>query len=117
MDTSLDPTRLFEIAKRNPEELERIRLREIEQLIGRAPEHLKARLRGLQFQIDCKRRLHATPLGSCIEISKMMLDSVYSLNEALNGRDPKPLPQNRQTAAILEFPTSAAAGLSNRQQG
>jgi hypothetical protein len=118
MDTStLDPEHLFQIAKLNPDELERIRLREVEQLIARAPEHLKARLRGLQFQIDCKRRLHSTPLGSCIEISKMMLDSVHTLNEALHGRDTTHCSGNRRAATVLEFPTSPVINRSNIQQG
>lgn len=99
-----DPQNLLEIAKRNPEELERIRLREIEQLISRAPDHLKPRLRGLQFQIDCKRKLHTNPLGSCIEISKMMLDSVAALNDALHGKDTKRPGNNCQNAEILTFP-------------
>lgn len=115
MNTFPDPEHLFELAKRNPEELESIRLREIEQLIKRAPEHLKARLRGLQFQIDCKRRAHSTPLGSCIEISKMMLDSVYSLNEALHGRDANPL-HKRQVGTILEFPSMTPARKSSMHQ-
>lgn len=101
----LDSEYLFEVAKRNPEELESIRQREVEQLIARAPEHLKARLRGLQFQIDCKRRLHRTPLGACIEISKLMLESVHSLNKALHGREPNELPLKVKAAKVLEFPS------------
>lgn len=115
MNTFPDPKYLFELAKRNPEELESIRLREVEQLIKRAPDHLKARLRGLQFQIDCKRKVHSTPLGSCIEISKMMLDSVYVLNEALHGRDTSPL-NKRQAGTVLEFPEVVIARKSNTHQ-
>lgn len=113
----LDPQNLMEIARSNPEELERIRVREVEQLISRAPAHLKQRLRGLQFQIDCKRRLHKTPLGACIEISKMMFDSVYSLNEALHGRDSEPY-ANKTQARLLEFPAAkVVSSTSNIQQG
>lgn len=115
MTTFPDSEYLFELAKSNPEELEKIRLQEVDQLIKRAPEHLKARLRGLQFQIDCKRKIHSTPLGSCIEISKMMLDSVYALNEALHGRDTVSL-QKRQTGTVVEFPSVGQLRKSSLQQ-
>jgi hypothetical protein len=111
-----EPEYLMELAKRDPEELERLRVQQINQLIESAPEHLKARLKGLQFQIDCKRRLHnKSPLGSCIEISRMMMDSLLSLNESLqslyvNEGDTKPSHPN---AMVLAFPKSSVA--SNAQ--
>lgn len=77
---------LIELAKTDPDKLEQLRLQEIETIIASAPQHLQRRLRGLQFQIDCQRRLHRTRLGACIAISRMMLDSVQQLQQAVNGK-------------------------------
>ncbi len=92
---------LIALAKTNPEALEQLRHQEIEKLIARAPEDLRRRLRGLQFQIDVKRRLHKSAMGACIELSKMMFDSVHELNDALQG-----LHQN-STAGINKQRTAA----------
>lgn len=99
---------LFELAKNNPAELERLRLREVEALIAGAPPHLQQRLRGLQFQVDCKRRLHPTPMGACIAISKMMLESMEKLHHALhNGSSLTINGEKRSTAAdIIRFPSA-----------
>ncbi len=103
---------LFELAKNNPEELERFRQREIEALISNAPPHLQRRLRGLQFQVDCKRRLHPTPMGACVAISQMMLLSMEKLNQALHcGQHLTSNGERRSSAAdIIRFPSSPRAG-------
>jgi len=75
---------LLRLAKENPEELERIRQAEIEALINSAPPEHQRRLKGLQFQIDCERQLHDTPMGACIAISRMMFESVNELQKSLN---------------------------------
>ncbi len=72
------------MAQENPEALERLRREHVEALIESAPEALKPRLRGLQFQIDSQRRLARTPLQSCINISRMMHDSFHTLRERLH---------------------------------
>jgi Protein of unknown function (DUF3135) len=96
---------LIALAKESPSQLEAFRLREVELLITSAPESIQRRLRGLQFQIDCKRRLHTSPMGACIELSQMMFDSVSQLNNALQGmRQAKGQPaQAPAAAAILPF--------------
>lgn len=76
---------LKNLAERSPEKLEEFRMREVEALINQAPERIKQRLRGLQFQVNCQLKLHKTPMGSCIAISKMMHDSLHKLNAVLNG--------------------------------
>lgn len=76
---------LIALGKESPSKLEAFRLKEVERLIASAPESIQRRLRGLQFQIDCKRRLHSSPMGACIELSQMMFDSVSQLNNALQG--------------------------------
>lgn len=82
-----DIEQLIALAQSDPEQLERIRQREIETLIARAPEHTRSRLRGLQFQIDCKRRLHKNSVGACLAITGMMMDSLQKLNQALHDHE------------------------------
>lgn len=100
---------LMKLAKNDPEGLERLRLEHIETLINSAPEPTQRRLRGLQFQIDCQRRLHKHPMGACLSISKMMMASLHRLNEALQidtgPRSPaQPSPAQTSPASVLAFP-------------
>ncbi len=80
-----DVETLIHMAKNDPAALEAFRQREIDALISSAPDGIQRRLRGLQFQIDAKRSLHSSPMGACIELSQMMFDAVYKLNDALQG--------------------------------
>jgi hypothetical protein len=73
------------LASENPEELERIKRDAIEELINSAPPSRQARLRGLQWSVDQKVSLHKCPLGSLIEVNKMMWDSFEDLRKVLNG--------------------------------
>ena len=93
------------LAKENPEKLEALRTEWVEDLIQAAPENLQRRLRGIQFQIDCKRKLHDNPLGCCIEISKMMYESLNHLNQLMNGG----LEQENapKKATVLAFPSAS----------
>lgn len=90
-----------ELAVKNPEALERFRLKEIENIINGAPEQLQRRLRGLQFQIDCKLKSQKSPMGACITISRMMHDSLNRLNSVLNGK--AQLEAESKKAKILSF--------------
>lgn len=101
---------LIELAKNNPEELERLRQRQVNALIASAPEHMQRRLRGLQFQIDCKREIHSSAMGSCLAITRMMMDSLQQLNQALQGLtgEQAPLPQsNTKPSMVIPFPATA----------
>jgi hypothetical protein len=89
-----------ELSKLTPAQLEALRQREVEACISKAPDHLQRRLRGLQFEIDAKRKAHKSALGSCIAISKMMQESLERLNAALNGEAPPP---QRQPAEVISF--------------
>ncbi len=77
---------LKRMAETSPERLEAFRINEIEALIAQAPEHLRRRLRGLQFQVNSQRRLHKSPMGSCVAISRMMHDSLLRLQAVLHRR-------------------------------
>ena len=76
---------LREMAQNNPEQLEQLRVEMCDQLIQEAPAHVRRRLRGLQFQIDMERRRAGSAMDSCLRISKMMHDSLYTLGQTLNA--------------------------------
>jgi Protein of unknown function (DUF3135) len=60
------------LAQTDPEAFERRRRALIDELIVSAPERLRQRLHGLQFQIDMERRRSRTPYASCLRVSRMM---------------------------------------------
>ncbi|MFL0809703.1 MAG: DUF3135 domain-containing protein [Agarilytica sp.] len=76
---------LRRMAEQCPEKLEAFRNRQVEALIAAEPIELRRRLRGLQFQINCQRELHESPMASCIAISNMMHQSLQHLQQTLNG--------------------------------
>lgn len=76
--------KLMALAKTDPEKFERLRHRYTRELIRKVPAHLQPRLRGLQFEIDNRRRLAKNPLAACICISKMMHAAFQQLNNELN---------------------------------
>jgi hypothetical protein len=104
---------MVRLAKNDPETLERIRLKLIEETIAEAPENCQRRLRGLQFQIDMERRRASNPMGACIKISKMMHDSLYTMRQTLNAAvgetaDDIVMPlETPAQAQVLAFPMQA----------
>lgn len=86
---TLSPNELSDLAQKDPAALQQYLDDQVEQIISSAPEHMQQRLRGLQFQIDAERRKHDNPLGACVAISKMMMDSVHELSQVLNGEHPR----------------------------
>lgn len=114
MDHLPNIDKLIELAQTDPAQLERIRQREVNTLINRAPTHIQQRLRGLQFQIDCKRRLHKHPLGACVAITSMMMDSLQKLNGVLQGTEQDPS-TSRGRANVIAFPTASQRNPLNIQ--
>jgi hypothetical protein len=98
---------LSKLAAENPDKLEALRAEHIEQVIENAPQQYRRRLRGLQFQVDCERRKHNTPLASCIAISSMMYDSLHKLNAVLTDSEAADTNAGTQSADILSFPAAA----------
>lgn len=90
---------LQQLAKENPSQLEELRQRLAQQLIEQAPVTSRARLRGLQFQIDAQRHCAPQPLDACIKISDMMLDSLSRLNQVLEGT----YPDTAKKAAVIDI--------------
>lgn len=75
---------LVDMAQNNPDELEQLRHDMAQKIIDAAPERIRRRLTGLQFQIDAQRKLAKNPMAACINISMMMHDSFEELRNALN---------------------------------
>jgi hypothetical protein len=109
--------RLLTLAKEQPEELERFRQTQVEQIINQAPTAYQRRLRGLQFQIDAQRQLHAdSPMGACVKISQMMhesfaelrvwLNDITGLNDPLRGEIDNYQKEQKSAAKVLPFPAS-----------
>lgn len=106
---------LLKWAKEDPEQLERFRQQQIDSIINSAPEENQRRLRGLQFQIDAQRKLHAnSPMASCVKISQMMHDSFAELriwlnditgaNDPLRERIHSYQAEDKGAAKVLPFP-------------
>jgi len=93
---------LMRMAKDEPEKLEELRVKLSQQTIDAAPEKLQPRLRGLQFQVDAKRRLAKNPLSACIQISEMMHQSFAELYEALNMPNGTSNALNKHKDAVME---------------
>ncbi|MGB5324374.1 MAG: DUF3135 domain-containing protein [Pseudomonadales bacterium] len=74
---------LRNIARNNPEGLERLRVALCQKVIEEAPEHSRARLEGLMFQINARRKLARTELEACEDISQMMNASLKRMQAML----------------------------------
>lgn len=74
---------LSKLARDDPSAFETLRQALIAGVIDRAPERIRARLRGLQFQIDGVRRLARSPLGATVKICGLMWDSFLQMNDGM----------------------------------
>ncbi len=84
LDDLPDFEHLRKLAEENPEELDFLCYYYSKRLIDSAPKSYQTRLKGIMFQMELTRRRSKNPIQSCIEISKMMMDSFTELNNALN---------------------------------
>lgn len=98
---------LKDLAKNDPDSLERLRQEHVAAIINRAPPEIQQRLRGLQFQIDAQRKIHSSPMAACIKISQMMYESFTELrvmlNEVGSPKESKATELEPKLAEILEF--------------
>lgn len=78
-------------AATEPELLDALLHQQLEELIAQASPERQRRLRGLQFRIDCQRRLAKNPLDSCIRIVNMMHDAFYSMRSKINELNLEPV--------------------------
>lgn len=77
--------RLMDLAQNNPEELESLRQSLSDEIIQSASPQFRARLEGLNFQINMERQRCKTPLQSCIRMADMMHDSFDQMRERLHN--------------------------------
>jgi len=84
-DTTPSFEALVALAKEDPAEFEMLREQLCKQILDQAPEHISRRLKGLQFKINMERQRSKTALRSCLELSKLMNDSLAELEEALSN--------------------------------
>jgi len=76
---------LVALAKEDPAEFEALRNQLCQQILDQAPEHISRRLKGLQFKVNMERQRSKTALKSCLELSKLMNDSLFELEKALSN--------------------------------
>ena len=74
----------MELAKRDPDEFEVQRKQAVQDIIDSAPEHLKRRLMGLQWQIESEIKLTNSPMGACVRVNRMMMEKVFEKNGFLD---------------------------------
>lgn len=105
---------LATMAKDDPEAFEQLRREKIQEVLDQAPDHMRRRLEGLQFQIDAKRQASSNPMSTCITISRMMHESFERLRDALNNSfSDSPIaldePEVLDSAQIIAFKSPALA--------
>lgn len=96
------------LAREDPEAFERLRRDLLDGMIERAPDHLKPRLRGVQFRVDQVRQLAHTPLNATIRISELMWKSFLSLSDELSGRANRN--EEPASARVIDFRRPAIHG-------
>lgn len=72
---------LSRLAREDPPAFEALRRQLIDTLIDSAPEKNRPRLRGIQFRVECLRRLSRSALGSTVRIYELMWESFLDLND------------------------------------
>ncbi|MCH8531968.1 MAG: DUF3135 domain-containing protein [Saccharospirillum sp.] len=75
---------LITLAKEQPDELERIRIKLTQELIeGASSAVRRRRLEGLNFTIEMKRKTASNPMHSCLKLSELMWDSAIAMAERI----------------------------------
>lgn len=74
-----------ELASKDPDAFEKHREELINEFIMDLPEEKRHRMRCLQWRVDNVRKLAKTPMAACIEISRMMWDSIKGENGLLDA--------------------------------
>lgn len=87
------------LAEHRPDALESLRRDLTDAVIASAPDARQPRLRALQFQIETRCRLAATPMAACIWVSRQMHNTLENLHLALNHQ----LPPSQDRCAVLPF--------------
>ncbi len=86
------------LARTDPETFEQKRSELINEFIEKAPEHMKRRLNGLQWQVDTVRQGSSNPMAACLKISRMMWDSVLEEDGLLDSLNKLSHPELEQSS-------------------
>ena len=100
---------LVDMARNDPDRLEKLRQRLTRHVIdGAASEEKKRRLEGLQFRVDMERRKAGSPLAATIRISEMMCHSLADLHKSMVTPlvEEVELTELPRSASVLKFPTA-----------
>ena len=110
MSVRFDFDRWMYLAREEPKRFEELRRQLIEEKINASHPASRRRLRGLQFQIDARRRLSGSSMGACIALSTMMLEHLYNellpamnalINDDFDALRPTPVKNDN---VVLYFP-------------
>ena len=103
---------LRDLAQRDPEGFETLRTELIEDCIRRSSRRNQRRLRGLQFEIEARRRVAGNPMKALLNIQALMHDSLFRLQQALLYRQCPTEPSMTTAGAgqILPFRRPLATG-------
>lgn len=75
---------LKQMAQKNPEALEDLRLLLTQEVIDSARSiEQKRRLEGLKFKVDMNRRKSKNPMQSCLKLSQLMWDSALDMSDKM----------------------------------
>ena len=96
---------LVDLARNNPQKLERLRRKLTDDIIASAQtEQKRKRLEGLQFRVDLERKRARSPLAATIKISELMCQSLAELHRSMvTPLASESEPEARTSAKILEF--------------
>lgn len=94
---------LSRLAKDDPAAFEALRQQLINELIGRAPEHLQRRLQGVQFRVDAVRARSSNPLGATVKIYELMWKSFIGLRDELTTIRQPVVRSRGPGAQVLDF--------------
>ncbi len=87
----------------------------IDSLINESPEHLRHRLRGLQWRIDIEVKRSKNSLDSCVRIQKMMMDIIYAPGGLVESLHQLTEPEASSTKKHLN-PKSNVVAFTNKSE-
>ena len=93
------------LAKTDPKRLDDLLKKRVDRLIDSAPERIQKRLRGIQFEVDCQRKIQKSSYDACRKISEMMHDSLMDLNRVLNNYSNSSFEENKnlESAKVINL--------------
>lgn len=101
-----------ELAKEDPAAFEARRDALLREAIDQAPLHFRKKLQGLQFQVDMIRERSAHPMGACVRIGSLMMDSLFAIKWGCSGNaitsQGNPSRSDTGKSNLIAFPSGSA---------